>query len=769
MRTARNASRAIILFLVVFWAIVPLFAGAQAPAGRLVVSTDYELFGVSDLRGGGHVTWTLSGEEASDLRRKILNLFDSYPTVPRGFSSERTSTNGNRDGRLDAAEGAVYTNLLETAMEAGSRGTAAHYLQLFPFDLLEKAGDDAASFVRSTSGLAGTDANATGNVEIRFLFQANSTTADARVPLAARVLVDSLYNPFSYRAEQSADLSQLPPYPGPWPFLLEGGWHVVPAFDGRPAFWPGNDSTGMYDNKVISAARTTADPARSPILPIYEPFDLRYASRAVATFNYTGAVASGDALRLQYAHPPAYMDWTNLSFSTGANLPNSPGAWRRETVDLTSRLGEQIRLRLNFTSNATSVGSGFFIRDFAVDAPASYVGEVVESGTHYLIGTLSFSDPDAAASSLHVIRTPGGELLLYGATWSGSPPASDTIRFRTFDVAENPQALFGVMVIASTVISRMQESAFESYRAIQPAEERPALHRTKWLHRSGKVAMALLLLFYFIPTALWTIGVRVFVGGIAYWLLAVGLALLLGLGTRAYYRRRIGQAMPPPPEIPGEETVVRKAVRSTSEAKPIPVDILPEGRHVSLRCEACGEVQALPEGTDPRAATCANCGSRLRRIGAGRRYLVVAGHSAIPFAWLRDLAQGGKPGLCLTSASPERIRLEFGVAEEVPIIQISPSAPGAIDPRQLDPHGLRSILPLAREGKGGVILYDGIDDMIAAATLGEVIRFLRKANDMAFVHGVTVIARLAPGRLTVDEVKRLNAEFDEYLDLSAQP
>ena len=39
---------------------------------------------------------------------------------------------------------------------------------------------------------------------------------------------------------------------------------------------------------------------------------------------------------------------------------------------------------------------------------------------------------------------------------------------------------------------------------------------------------------------------------------------------------------------------------------------------------------------------------------------------------------------------------------------------------------------------------------------------------MAFVNGVTVIARIAPGALVDQEVARLNAEFDEYLDLSAQ-
>ncbi|TLZ92361.1 MAG: DUF835 domain-containing protein, partial [Methanobacteriota archaeon] len=117
--------------------------------------------------------------------------------------------------------------------------------------------------------------------------------------------------------------------------------------------------------------------------------------------------------------------------------------------------------------------------------------------------------------------------------------------------------------------------------------------------------------------------------------------------------------------------------------------------------------------------------------------------------------------------SPERLRLEFGI-KKAPIVQISSRVPGAVHPRDLDP-ALRAILPMAREGKGGVILYDGLDEVIAEASLADVIRFLRKANDMAFVHGVTVIGRVGPGRLSDVDLKRLNAEFDEFLDVSAQP
>jgi len=185
-----------------------------------------------------------------------------------------------------------------------------------------------------------------------------------------------------------------------------------------------------------------------------------------------------------------------------------------------------------------------------------------------------------------------------------------------------------------------------------------------------------------------------------------------------------------------------------------------------MRCESCGELQVVAEGADPRAVTCAHCGGRLRHVDAGKRYLLAASNPAIAFTWMKDLTKAGQPALCMTSAAPDRLRLEFG-ADNVTIVQVSATAPDAVDPRRLDPVGLKAILPLAREAKGGVILYDSLDQIISESSMGDVVRFLRKANDMAFVHGVTVIARIAPGRLADEELKRLNAEFDEYLDLSA--
>src|SRR5439155_346083 len=264
-----------------------------------------------------------------------------------------------------------------------------------------------------------------------FLFEANITTTEGRVPLATGALVNALYEGFSYRAVQSPSLAGSGAYPGSWPFLPENGWHVT-TVGGRQAFWAGNDTTSRYDNSVDASSSTSADPALAAGLP----FDFRFASRAWATFNYTGTVnGPGDYLRIEYAHPPAYTDWTNLSFGASANLPSTaPGVWSTETVNLTLLLGQ----------------------------------------------------------------TP-----------------------------------------------RLQEGAYQRFRDSYPAEYRPRVYRAKWFHRAGKAGIGVLILFYFVPTALWVIGIRAVVTGLIYWILSLTLVLMLGFVTRTYYKQHLGEAPPP--------------------------------------------------------------------------------------------------------------------------------------------------------------------------------------------------------------------------------
>src|SRR5437899_7274289 len=101
------------------------------------------------------------------------------------------------------------------------------------------------------------------------LFEAKTTTRSARVPLPTESLADSLYRVFWYEAAQPANLNASGLYPG-WPFLVEGGWNIVPA-PGCPAGVPspcealssGNPATATYGTNTFAPARTSLHPVRT--------------------------------------------------------------------------------------------------------------------------------------------------------------------------------------------------------------------------------------------------------------------------------------------------------------------------------------------------------------------------------------------------------------------------------------------------------------------------------------------------------------------------
>ena len=43
----------------------------------VIIKTDYQMLGLTDLHGGGHLTYELRGNAARDLRRAVLEAYDN--------------------------------------------------------------------------------------------------------------------------------------------------------------------------------------------------------------------------------------------------------------------------------------------------------------------------------------------------------------------------------------------------------------------------------------------------------------------------------------------------------------------------------------------------------------------------------------------------------------------------------------------------------------------------------------------------------------------
>ena len=382
MRSRRAVLLAVFLALLSFWGAVS--ADRSQPSGSLTVAADYELFGSSELTGGGHITWTLTGSAAQALRAKILDLFDGYTQLPRGFSNAglaESATNGNGDGVISLAEGQAYTSAVDRYLEAQGAGNQVGYYLLRKASLFDT--DPNGGFERSTTGIVNADANSTADLQIRFITEGASTVQNLVMNLSTDTYVRALEDIFSFEADQSPTLTAGGLFPGAWPLVEETnlsrpGWHIVTYDASHRALWAGevgsctfgNESTCTYAPNANLSAETSIDPTLVPSVPY---LDLRFASQASVTFNYTGQVAdAGDAMEVQIASGPAYSTWTALpngTFSVGQNT--EPGEWRSASVDLSGYLGDRVRLRLLFHSDGSGERPGVVVRVVVVHAPST--------------------------------------------------------------------------------------------------------------------------------------------------------------------------------------------------------------------------------------------------------------------------------------------------------------------------------------------------------------------------------------------------------------
>ncbi len=814
--------RALLLALMTLLSTVSLIDRVEAQAAGLKVSSDLELLGVGGLDGGGHVTWTLTGASAQDLRQKILMMFDGYGTIPRGFAYANNATNGNRNGRIETAEAQAYTNFLENEVE-GARplccaGTDVRYVRIDRTDILEKG----FPVERSVDGLVGIDPNSTERLEIRFIFNAGTLSENLLFRFSDIPLANALHGVFEMRQAENSNSTD------PWPLRLEGGWHTVVMADGRRALWHGNDTTwvgdptlGRYDDGSANATRTTTTAG--------VPFtDLRFATWANATFRYLGRAAdASDRLRLQAAAGPSYSSWSDLVSDAGdTNLPDT-SSWRSVTFTLAQYVGREIQLRLNFTSNATGNNApGFFIRDFTINAPSVYTGDVESASTDYLVGTLSFQDFDMRTGRAHLVRTPAGEILTYGSAYNASAPPDDGARFRGFDFFENPQILFVLLLFAGYLTSRFQDRLFHGYRDRHPPKYRSAATRIAWLVWAGRALIILYILFYFFPSMFVFLGTsNAFISGPAYWAFAISGTVGLTLVTWFLYERQAkfippeepgaealaaepgptpeGELEPPPPEAEGIPVLAPQRVfacayclneiedprdahkcrcgqvyhgtcaseirrcpncqRSLDIARPV------ERRMITAKCPACGEIQVVPEGADLMETRCEACGALLREIERGYNYLVIAPENDLALEWFHSIVKKNVPGLAMSTTFQDKLRKEFGL-EGVDLYWLSDTdmGPKTVDPKRLDFEMMRTISNFIKRTKGGAVLLDGLEYLVVENSFDRVLKFIKKVNDLASVHEVTLIVPVTTGSLGPDEMTLLRKEFDRVIETSGQ-
>lgn len=800
---------------------------AQILSGRLVINTDYELYGVGNLDGGGHISWTLYDEQASHLREKIVNMFDRYSQIPPGFPCEGSPTQSTPNSKIDSTEALSYTDRLENVIEdscAQYVGTKDRYLTITKADLAEKQ----MPVERSTEGLVESVASSTSLLRIRFIFNAGTSVGSERFHLGESTLPDALHKVFDFD-EQSFFYWDGTQYLMA-PLRSLDGWRTVWVGDER-AFTPSYAADPSQGNASESYWGFTPNTWNSSeVQPTYSVStlrgtffsknwtDLTFADKAYVRVKYMGSrVDDADKLRLQIAtNNTNFTDWTNLADETGADYFQNRVwlDWNEVRFPLDNYLGKIVRLRLNFTSDAINTPApGYFISDFEIKGESRYHGLVEYGSTSYVVSTTSFSDFAIGKGSANVIRTPAGEILLYGISYNTEDGVPfDSIEYRGFDFFENPQISFAVTLAAAYLIAYYQTRYFNQFKAAHPMQYRPAAGKIKWLHWLGRILIILLVVFYFLPGLFAFAAPSFLIGGPAMWFLSFFFVIGIALLSKFLYMRQAkyippeaeGAApgvlgvmeIPPPPGAPAPTqfcadclNVIESPANSytcecgkvyhklcASELKECPechrkITVeLPTEKLVTAQCPTCREIQHLKEGADLSRTKCTKCDTVLRALDEGLNYLVIDKDPGTSYQWFLGLARRERPSLCMTTTFPEKIVKEYHL-EQVELYWLSDTNPGpkTLDPKRLDFEVIRAISNFAKNFKGGAMLLDGLEYVVVENGFDKTYKFIKRVNDLCSVHGMTFIVPITPGALGPDELTMLRKEFDRVEELVAPP
>ncbi len=772
------------------FSLAPLFNGGAQDEGKIVVAGDTEMIGVNEVSGGGHITWTLTGDKAKQLRSYVVQMWDNISnSIPcyflgvqlqQGTCFTAIGHSANNNLMIDDSEGGEYLELVDRWL-TNSFNTQNRY-RYYVMDRVDTLYEEVDS---STDGFLNTPIDSDQPVVIKFIFNSIAPAGAKEFGLAEVNSTQALYEIFTVKFLDDFEETDY--------LLQSNGWTRTSSqsYTGLNSYWHGNPGSGTYSDN--SSSTSSID------------IDLRYASYGNFSFKYKGSVAdTNDVLLVQLSEDGA--TWHDV---LGLSQPDNSPTWKTFDFDFSNNtyedfIGKKVTLRFNFTSDASGNDTGFFIDQFKMDAPCRYEGRVELGHTDYIVGVGSFSSPYVRRNMPHTIRLLAGEITFYGTAFDYDSPPGDMVYYSSFDALENPAIIFIVMFICLWFIVSFPNKFYSDYKLALEPKERFKAEKIAWLHWLGRIMILLLLLFYFFPTMFAGIGLNVFIGGLAMIILSILFLASISLASKFLYDRKIAEI--PPADKVSEEPLAPMPVGEPSSGivclsclgevseedaakcecgvyyhpscaaklegckacgRPIDLEKALEAEKVPVQCPSCAEIAVISKNADLMKEKCQACGSIMKRYEEGYNYLIISEKPDPAYEILATFMKRRVPALCLSSTPKEKLlkKHNLGVAEVYWITTMG-SGEFVVDPKRLDFEIMRAISKFMRENAGGVVLIDGIEYLIAENGFEAVAAFLKKVNDMASVNNVTMFVPLNPSGIEPEKLSAIRREFDKVEELT---
>lgn len=415
----------------------------------------------------------------------------------------------------------------------------------------------------------------------------------------------------------------------------------------------------------------------------------------------------------------------------------------------------------------------------------------------------SYTNQDMPDGQVDVLRTPAGTIMWYsysGEVVPGDELHRETITYDSFSPVENPQIAFVIVFIASVMMLRMPGRRFEKYRLQHPRKFRKFAKPLLIVRVTAYVFVAVLTVLYLLPDLFSSGGDGIVLYAVYLYMLAPAMVLSQFLITKVFYDRA-SLEIPEDTVIEIKQAIVQSEEKQDllceiclrkidleqdlflcpacgmkmhmecgqrAQACPSCGEILFPQMTRSIQCRSCGETFLFSGGEDPYSIQCTKCGAFQEEIKPGKNYLVVDRDPRNAYMMIRAMGLSGRPALVLTTSFPGKIRSDYGIGEEVEIRWFSDSSTDIdnIDPRDLEGEPMEISSTFLMTTKNSGLMIDGLDKLIEQNDFEKVLAFIKRLNDLAAIHGATIILALSREGLTEAQYEAISGEFDEIHDFT---
>jgi len=467
---------------------------------------------------------------------------------------------------------------------------------------------------------------------------------------------------------------------------------------------------------------------------------------------------------------------------------------------------------LSFTINFEGTGAAKTKTiEAAQDAYETFAQAIAEATGYRFNGTLSihqrvttfaigsFTSPSLNSSSISSIRNPLGEVLWYSYRGVVGPTQEiqDSLAYEGFSYVENQLFSFVVLLLGLVMVLRMPGAKFDKFEKLHPRKFRKYAKPLASVKMSSIVVAIALVVLYLFPFAFSFLSKEAMIYA-AYLYILVPLALI---GEHLFSKSMYDKAAL---SIPDESIIeVKQAAIQREEGegeilckicyRPIDAGLemlqcncgmtmhtecaekaqncpncgesLFQQRQRSIECKACGETFIYSGEEDPYSIQCSKCGAFQEETKAGKNYLIAWEDPRNAFMMIRAMFLAGRPTMIMTTEFQGKIRADYDL-RDIPIKRFSDSSSDIdnVNPKDLEGDSMEIVSTFLMTTKAAGVMVDGIEQLTEINGFDKVLAFVKRLNDLAAIHGSTIIVTVNKKGLPEDQYKKLSDEFDEIHD-----